>query len=120
MRGMTGSHNIRLGARRRVREAGPVAIIEPADARKLVADAAAYAAGLGFAPHRDFRAVERIFGDVDAAAATHSIPFGRDGRPCYVPSPFEPRALVRQRLAQLERRLGADGFDHIIMSGHFD
>ncbi len=93
-------------------EGSPLTDIAPADARKLLADAAAYGAALGFAPHKDFRAAEGMFGDVDVAAATQTFPLGRNGRPCYMPSPFESRAQIRQRLSQLERRVGADGFDY--------
>jgi len=44
---------------------------------------------IGFAPHRDFTAVERIFGDVSADASEASFRFGRDGKPVYIPGPMD-------------------------------
>lgn len=38
--------------------------INPSDARRLLEDAVAYASGLGFSPHADFRRAVQIFGDI--------------------------------------------------------
>ena len=91
-----------------------LAPVDPSYARKLLRDAAAWAATIGFKPHRDFVGVEQIFGDVAAEACEATFSFGVDGRPCYVVGPTETPAQVRQRLTHLRDRLGLDGFDFVI------
>ena len=89
---------------------------DPAYARKLVNEAAAYAADLGLPPPPDFHAIERLFGEVDAAACTETFTFGQDGKPLYVPGPNDTPARIRQVLARLQARLGPDGY-HCIVPG---
>jgi hypothetical protein len=62
----------------------PMASVDPSYARKLLRDVAAWAASIGFAPHRDFAAIERLFGDVSADASHATFQFGREGKPLYV------------------------------------
>jgi hypothetical protein len=89
----------------------PTISVDPSYARKLLRDVAAWAQSIGFAPHRDFTAVERIFGDVSADAGGASFQFGRDGKPVYVPGPADTPLLIRQRVEQLRKHLGDDGFE---------
>jgi hypothetical protein len=94
-----------------VADAGsPIASVDPCDARKLLRDLAAWSQSIGFPPHRDFAAVERIFGDVSADASEVGFQFGRDGKPFYMPGPFESATLIRRRIEQLQKHLGDDGF----------
>ena len=64
---------------------GETEAIDPARARRLARDAAAYGAANGFPPPADFVEVERIFGDVAPAGAP--FVFGQDGKPHYVAGP---------------------------------
>jgi hypothetical protein len=89
----------------------PLVEREPAYARKLVRDAAAYGRSLGFEPPRDYKAAELLFGDVSADACDVRFEFGCDGRPYYVPGPTDTPAQVRRRLEELRRSVGEDGFD---------
>ncbi|WP_444842822.1 hypothetical protein [Bradyrhizobium sp.] len=82
--------------------------VDPAYARRLLRDAAAWSASFGFAPHRDFPVVERLFGEVNADDCDAVFQFGREGKPHYVAGPYDTPALVRQRTAQLQRHLGED------------
>jgi hypothetical protein len=94
-----------------VADAGsPLVPVHPSDARKLLRGLAAWSQSIGFAPHHDFAAVERIFGDVSADASDAVFRFGRDGKPFYVPGPFESATLIRRRIEQLRKHLGDDGF----------
>jgi hypothetical protein len=88
----------------------PMVAVDPGYARKLLRDLAAWSQSIGFAPHGDFAAVERIFGDVSADASDAVFQFGRDGKPVYIPGPSETAALIRRRTEQLRKYLGDDGF----------
>jgi len=88
----------------------PTISVDPSYARKLLREVAAWSQSIGFAPHRDFAAVERIFGDVTADASDASFRFGRDGKPVYIPGPSDTAPLIRQRVEQLRKHLGDDGF----------
>jgi hypothetical protein len=89
----------------------PLTPVDPAYARKLLRDLAAWAEAIGFAPHPGFSAVELVLGDVNADASDATFRFGRDGRPCYMPGPMDSPSLIRSRIEQLRKRFGDDGFD---------
>src|SRR6266404_6330438 len=89
----------------------PIVSVDPSYARKLLRDLAAWSQSIGFAPHRDFAAVERLFGDVNADASEAAFQFGRDGKPVYIPGPNDTASLIRRRIAQLQKCLGNDGFE---------
>jgi hypothetical protein len=95
----------------RLSAASPMDTVDPSYARKLLRDLAAWSQSIGFAPHRDFAAVERIFGEVDADASEAVFQFGREGRPVYFPGPSESTSVVQRRIVQLKKHVGADGFD---------
>jgi hypothetical protein len=82
---------------------------DPSDSRRLLRDLAAWSQSIGFAPHPDFAAVERIFGDVSPEASDAVFQFGRDGRPVYIPGPNDTAPLIRRRIEQLQKYLGDDG-----------
>jgi hypothetical protein len=89
-------------------DTAPLAAADPSYARKLLRDLAAWAASIGFTPHRDFAVVERLFGDVRADASDATFQFGREGKPLYVQGPKEPPTQVRLRFGGLGRALGAE------------
>jgi hypothetical protein len=89
----------------------PMVDVDPAYARKLLRNLAAWSKSIGFAPHRDFAAVERMFGDVSADASEAVFRFGQDGRPVYIPGPTDTGPLIQRRIAQLRKILGDDGFE---------
>jgi hypothetical protein len=79
----------------------PIASVDPSYARKLLRDATAWAQSMGIAPHRDFAAIERLFGDISADACDATFRFGRDGEPFYVQGPRESPAQVCVRFGGL-------------------
>ena len=89
----------------------PMVSVDPSYARKLLRDLAGWSQSIGFAPHRDFATIERIFGDMSADACDAVFQFGRDGKPCYIPGPSDTPPLIQRRIAQLQKYLGEDGFD---------
>jgi len=88
----------------------PMVSVDPGYARKLLRDLAAWSQSIGFAPHRDFAAVERMFGDVSADASDAVFRFGRDGKPVYISGPSDTAPLIQRRIEQLQKYLGDDGF----------
>jgi hypothetical protein len=94
-----------------VTDAGsPMVPVDPSYARKLLRDLAAWSQSIGFAPHRDFAAVERMFGDVSVDTSDAVFRFGRDGKPFYIPGPNDTAHLIQRRIEQLQKYLGDDGF----------
>jgi yecA family protein len=85
--------------------------IHPACAKKLIEGTVAYAEGLGFAPHREFRKARRVLSGLDTSVCPMEFNYGRDGRPCYVRAESDSEERVDRVLAILEARLGQDGFD---------
>jgi hypothetical protein len=91
--------------------ASPMISVDPSYARKLLRDLAAWSHKSGFAPHREFAAVEPLFGDVNAEACDAVFRFGCDGKPRYIPGPSESRFQIRNRLEHLRKTLGEGGFE---------
>lgn len=91
--------------------ASPMISVDPSYARKLLRDLAAWSHKIGFAPHREFAAVEPLFGDVNAEACDAVFQFGCDGKPRYIPGPGESRLQIRDRLEHLRKTLGEGGFE---------
>jgi hypothetical protein len=91
----------------------PMREVDPAWARKLLGDLAAWSQSIGFPPHADFAAVERIFGEVSADdAGGAEFRFGQEGKPLYIPGPYDSSLIVRRRIEQLQKHLGEDGFEY--------
>jgi hypothetical protein len=88
----------------------PMISVDPSYARKLLRDLAAWSLSIGFAPHRDFAAVERMFGDVSVDTSDAVFRFGRDGKPVYIPGPNDTVQLIQRRIEQLQKYVGDDGF----------
>lgn len=86
--------------------------IHPACARKLIDGAVAYAEGLGFAPHREYRKARRILSGVDAGLCPRDFTYGSDGRPCYVRGADDDEERVNRICGILEAKFGPDGFDY--------
>ena len=88
--------------------------VSPATVRKLVEEAVAYAAGLGFAPHADYHKAKPIFGTIDPRESTEEFEFGKDGKPFFIAGPNDTPQRCRQIMAVLAHDLGPDGFHYLI------
>jgi hypothetical protein len=97
-----------------INQATPLVPVDPGYARKMLRDLVQWSASLGFDPPRDFRALEGLFGDVNLQTCDTNFVFGQNGKPFYIPGPFESPSLVRRRMGQLQAHLGTDGFDYMI------
>lgn len=94
--------------------ASPMTPVEPAYARKLLRELAAWSESIGFSPARDFAMAERIFGDVRADDCDVAFRFGREGKPLYVPGPSETPSEIARRMARLRQRVGDGHFDFMV------
>ena len=88
--------------------------VEPARARKLIRDAAAYAAGLGLPAAKDTPAIEAIFGDVDTDTCTETFTFGNDCKPFFVSGPNDTPARSRAITQTLEESRGPGGWKYLV------
>jgi hypothetical protein len=79
----------------------PMVSVDPSYARKLLRDLAAWSQSIGFAPHRDFAAVERMFGDTSAEASDAVFRFGSDGKPVYIAGPNDNVPVIQRQIGQL-------------------
>ena len=61
-------------------ETEPFVAVDPSYARKLLREVTARFKSIGFPPHRDFAAVEQLFGDVRADACDATFQFDHDGK----------------------------------------
>lgn len=75
----------------------------PADARKLLEGAVAYARSLGLPPHPDYAQFVKLFGDVNAADSNAVFEFGKNGRPFFIPGPYDSPERVRQVMSILNK-----------------
>ena len=98
----------------RAKEAGPVEALEPGQARKLLHDLVAWSRSLGFSPHRDYAAVERMFGDVVADAEGVPFQFGLEGKPMLVSGPSDAPEILRRLGNQLEMTSSKEGAFEIV------
>jgi len=88
--------------------------IEPAYARKLIRDAAAYAAGLGLTAAKDTPTIEAIFGDIDEADCTETFTFGKDSKPFFVNGPNDSPARIRAIGQALDKTQTRGGWDYTV------
>ena len=92
----------------------PLVDVDPCCARKLIRDAAAYAADLGLPAARDTPAIEPIFGDIDANVCRETFTFGKDGKPFFVSGPNDTPARIRMITKTLEATRGAGNWEYMI------
>lgn len=93
----------------RIEGTGAVKSIKPAEARKLLHDAATWSASNGIAPHRDYAIIEKLFGDVNAGDCNYIFNFGNIAEPVTILKLDDPRvqevqALQREWQASLSHR----------------
>ena len=92
----------------------PLESIDQACARKLIEGAVEYAQRFNLRPHPDYKAAQKIFGDVDTAACPRSFEYGHDGKPFYVAGPNDTPGRSRQVMSVLEKQCGPDGFHYMV------
>jgi hypothetical protein len=94
-------------------QADPIGPIAAGEARKLLQDAVAWAAGNGFVAPEEYASVERLFGDVVPAGTDYTARLGHEGKVFYVPGPSESSADIRRRTRLVQSRFGAEAIGSI-------
>ena len=102
---------------RELRARQPLHDVPPAEARKLVTEAVAYARDLGFPPHADYARAAPLFGDVNPADSSAEFEFGKDGKPFFIAGPHDTPARCSRILATLNASCGPDGFHFLMPMG---
>jgi len=102
-------------ARERIFGGEPAQNLSPEEAKKLVVEAAAYAARYGLRPHEDYPKCLAIFDGVDASTCTREFTFGKDGKPLYINGPHDSSQFQQRVRETLERTAGPGNYDYIAM-----
>lgn len=89
----------------------------PAEARKLLEEAVAYAQEIGFSPHADYPRAMILFGDIDASDSDAHFRFGKDGKPLFINGPNDSPERCKQIVAILNKTCGPGRFDFLVMGG---
>jgi hypothetical protein len=100
---------------RRLLQKTEVRNVPPAEARKFIGDALAYAESLGLKPHLDYFKAIPLFEGVDPAESDAVFEFGQDGKPHFFAGPNDTPARCRQILATLTDTLGGPDKFHFTM-----
>ena len=89
-------------------------IIHPSCAIKLIEGGVIYAEQFGFKPHRDFKVIKQIFGEIDPGACPRAFDYGCDGKPYYVAGPHDTPQKTEAILDTLLKKCGPGGYDYMI------
>ncbi len=91
--------------------------LQPADARKLVEAAVAYAEALGFHSHADYHKAKLIFGAIDPGKSSRTFEFGKDGKPFFIAGPHDTPERSQYILRTLEAARGPGAYDFLVPIG---
>lgn len=86
--------------------------VSPEHALKFIQDAISYARNIGFEPSAETDVCKQIFGATDAAECTTEFVFGKDGKPLYMPGPYDS-SEKQLRILQTLNLLGAGNYHFI-------
>ena len=88
--------------------------LKPESLRKLVEGAVQYAHDLGLPPHHDYRAARQIFGNISAESCAEEFEYGKDGKPCFIPGPFDDMNKCIYIGNVLREHCGEDNFEIVL------
>jgi hypothetical protein len=84
-------------------------------AHEIVYGAMEFAASYGFQPHPDFtrQRVDQILDPPESHPRNHKVEFGKDGKPFYIPGPYDDERKIRSVINTLMHTAGEGNFDYI-------
>jgi hypothetical protein len=88
-------------------------------AHELIYGALEYAEKLGFEPHPDFykQKADLMLDQADTHPRENNVSFGKDGKPLYIPGPYDSQIKSRTVINTLMRTCGPGNFDYIMGFG---
>lgn len=88
-------------------------------AHELIYGSLEYAQKLGFEPHPDFykQKADQILDPADAHPRTNGITFGQNGRPMFIPGPYDNELKTKSIINTLMRTCGPGNFDYVVDLG---
>jgi hypothetical protein len=91
-------------------------------AHEIVYGALEYAHKYGFEPHYDFSHLhaDQVLDPPEIHPRNHNVQFGKDGKPFFVPGPYEDERKIRLALKTLEHTAGEGNFEYLIGFGDAD
>ncbi|MFY9256115.1 MAG: hypothetical protein WAO83_21855 [Fuerstiella sp.] len=91
--------------------------IEASTARQTVERAVQFAADCGLSPHADYASCKFIFGDTPTIDSDDIPEFGINGKPHFIPGPFESGPKIQLILARLQKHCGAGNYHFTLPLG---
>ena len=88
--------------------------VAPESLRKFVEGAVAFAKSFGISPHRDYAHALPIFGNIDASQCLVEFTYGRDGKPLFIPGPYDSPERIQQIMSLLGKNVDGDNFEYAI------
>lgn len=84
-------------------------------AHEIVYGAMEFATSYGFQPHPDFtrQRVDQILDPPESHPRNHKVEFGKDGKPFYIPGPYDDERKIRSMINTLMHTAGEGNFDYI-------
>jgi hypothetical protein len=79
--------------------------MKPECARKFIEGAVKFASELGLSPHQDYQKAAIIFGDIRAEDCTKEFEYGKDGRPIFIPGPYDSPRKCKQIIDAIQDHL---------------
>jgi hypothetical protein len=98
-------------------KAGDCSVITPEYALKKIQTAIDEARKIGFEPHPKTALGLKIFEGVDANACEVDFEFGLDGKPMFVPGPFDDNAKIVRVMRKLQE-LGEGNYHYLVHGGN--
>ena len=86
-------------------------------AHEIIHGAIEYARGLGLEPHPDFQrlAADQVLDPPDAHPRSGQVEFGKNGKPLFIPGPYDNEVKISAVLGTLKRTVGEGNFDFLMM-----
>jgi hypothetical protein len=95
----------------------PDTVPEPCDltlAHQIIYQSIDYAAEYEMKPHKDFKLAKHLLETRGTYPETHSLTFGKDGKPLFISGPYDDADLI---INKLERTAGSGNYDYIVGLG---
>jgi len=98
---------------------GKLELVTPDFVHSLIYGAIKFARQFGFSPHSDFKYTKFILEPEENIQLDATLAFGKNGKPYYMPGPYESEATINRILLQLEKNAGEGNYYYAIPGDNF-